>query len=162
LTLCYAGDCENATLTRITPNHIDFTDNNNNTISLTRIKPTATSTFSAIRETELKEMLRNQNNVTTLYNNGKLQADLKNYTGAQSLYQRALSIEPNDVQVLSDMGRVLYNLQNYTGALHSLDKALSINSSSVYGLMEGVCIIPSGRLQASVSYYGQSVDTEPI
>jgi len=69
-----------------------------------------------------------------VYNNGKLQADLKNYTGAQSLYQRALTINPRDVQVLADLGRVLYNLQNYTGSLHSLDKALTIDPSSVYAL----------------------------
>jgi hypothetical protein len=30
LTECYAGGCENNTLTTVTPNHIDFKDNNNN------------------------------------------------------------------------------------------------------------------------------------
>ena len=113
-------------------NHIDFTDSNNNSVSLTRIK--ATSTSNSAPETVLREMLQNQNNITTIYNNGKLQADLKNYTGAQSLYQRALNIDPHNVKVLSDMGRVLYNLKNYSGAIQSVDKALSINSSSVYAL----------------------------
>lgn len=34
LTLCYAGGCENSTLTTVTPNHIEFIDNNHNTIHL--------------------------------------------------------------------------------------------------------------------------------
>ncbi|MGB8935914.1 MAG: hypothetical protein WCC17_12495 [Candidatus Nitrosopolaris sp.] len=36
LTLCYAGGCENNTLTTVTPNHIEFTDNRGDTIHLIR------------------------------------------------------------------------------------------------------------------------------
>jgi hypothetical protein len=36
LTLCYAGGCENNTLTTMTSNHIEFIDNNGNTIHLMR------------------------------------------------------------------------------------------------------------------------------
>ena len=34
LTQCYAGGCENNTLTTLTPNHIEFTDNHGDTIHL--------------------------------------------------------------------------------------------------------------------------------
>jgi hypothetical protein len=37
LTECYAGACENNTLTTITPNHIEFTDNHGDIIHLMRI-----------------------------------------------------------------------------------------------------------------------------
>jgi hypothetical protein len=40
LTLCYAGGCQNSTLTTVTPNHIEFKDNNGNTIHLMREGPT--------------------------------------------------------------------------------------------------------------------------
>jgi hypothetical protein len=39
LTECYAGGCENNTLTTATPNHIEFKDNNGNTIHLMREGP---------------------------------------------------------------------------------------------------------------------------
>jgi hypothetical protein len=36
LTQCNAGGCANSTLTPVTPNHIEFTDNYGNTIRLMR------------------------------------------------------------------------------------------------------------------------------
>jgi tetratricopeptide (TPR) repeat protein len=125
LTICYAGGCENSTLTIIMPNHIEFTDNNNDTIHLMRFHPSTTTT--AIPQPP-------QTNVTILYQNGQDQANLQNYTGALAIYQKALSIDPNNEKVLADMGRILYNLQNYTGALSVLNKAININSTDAYAL----------------------------
>ena len=110
LTICYAGGCENGTLTRVTQNHVDFTDINNDTIHLMRFHPsTATANAAAAAQ---QQPPRQQRNATMLYQEGQSQADLQNYTGAQSLYQKALTINPRDVHVLSDMGRVLFNLKN--------------------------------------------------
>jgi hypothetical protein len=44
LTQCYAGGCENSTLTTVTPNHIEFTDNHGDTIHLMRLPPPQPST----------------------------------------------------------------------------------------------------------------------
>jgi tetratricopeptide (TPR) repeat protein len=136
LTLCYAGGCENATLTRITSNHIDFTDNNNDTIHLTRIT-TSTPEPSLVLASEM----RNHNNVTIIYQNGQSAIDLKNYTGAQNLFQDALAIDPDNVKVLADLGQVDYNLQNYTGALRSEDRALSIDPTNVYALQQKAFVL---------------------
>jgi tetratricopeptide (TPR) repeat protein len=102
------------------------------------------------------------NNVTTLYENGQTQADSKNYTGAYTLYQRALPINPKDVQVLSDLGRVLYNLQNNTGALHSLNKALTIDPTSVYALeQKGFVLSRMGDYKEALDSFDKALKLNP-
>lgn len=88
-----------------------------------------------------------------LYQEGQSQADLQNYTGAQSLYQKALTINPRDVHVLSDMGRVLFNLKNYTDAVQYLDKALKIDPSYAYSTLEnkGLALYKLGEYPEALS-----------
>jgi lipoprotein NlpI len=155
LTFCYAGGCENQTLTLINPNHIEFVDNNNDTIYLTPFHHA--STTPALSQ-ETKEMLRNRDNVTTIYHNGLYAADLHNYTGALTLYQKALRINPLDVGVLADMGRILYDLQNYTGAIQSLNKALSIDPTSVYALeQKGFILNEIGHHNEALVYFNRAL-----
>jgi tetratricopeptide (TPR) repeat protein len=62
------------------------------------------------------------------------QADFHNYTGALSLYNQGLAIDPHNTDILAGVGQVLYNLQNYTGAIKSLNKALAINPNDIFAL----------------------------
>jgi hypothetical protein len=94
LTICYAGGCENGTLTRVTQNYVDFTDNNNDTIHLMRFHPSSSTTI--VPTTAQQQPQSQQRNATLLYQEGQTQVDLQNYTGAQSLYQKALAIDPHD------------------------------------------------------------------
>jgi tetratricopeptide (TPR) repeat protein len=137
-------------------NHIELSDYHYDIIHLTRVvaspSTTPTSASASVLAAQTKEMLKNEgNNVMMLYEKGRLQADLKNYTGALSDYQKALSIQPRNVNVLADMGRVLYGLQNYTDALQYLNKALTIDPSSVYAL-EGKALV-----MYELGYYGRSL-----
>ena len=55
-----------------------------------------------------------QGNATMISNKGLIQALEGNYSGALSLYKKALTIDPYDYYTLSSIGRVLYHLHNYT------------------------------------------------
>jgi tetratricopeptide (TPR) repeat protein len=146
ITFCNAeGNCQNSTLTTITPNHIEFLDSNNNTVHLMRFHPssiTAAPTHIQPEET---------NNVTILYYNGENQSNLQNYTGAKAIYQKALAIDPDSVKVLADMGRVLYNLKNYTSAFQSLDKAIRLDPSYAYAYEE------KGWILYHLGYYREAL-----
>jgi hypothetical protein len=67
LTECYAGGCENNTLTTVTPNHIEFIDNNHNIIHLKRISPPPSSSPSqpSIAKTTTSEARTVQKTLTT-------------------------------------------------------------------------------------------------
>jgi tetratricopeptide (TPR) repeat protein len=161
LTLCYAGGCENATLTGVAPNSIDFIDNNNDTLHLTRLHNI--SAYKAqTTSLALASEIRNQNNVTIIYQNGLSAIDLKNYTGAQSLFQKALAINPRNVQVLSSMGQVLYYLANYTGATAVLDKALTIDPSYQHALeIKGILLYELGHFRESLASLDKALEFEP-
>jgi hypothetical protein len=121
LTICYAGGCENGTLTRVTQNHVVFTDNNNDTIHLMRFHPSSSSSSSSIvptikpparqQQPPQPQLQPQQRNATLLYQKGLTQANLANYTGALFLYNKALAIDSHNAKILSSMGRVLFNLK---------------------------------------------------
>jgi hypothetical protein len=60
LAECYAGGCENSTLTTVTPNHVEFLDNNGNTIHLIRVStspsPSTSTSPSAFQSSIAKTM----------------------------------------------------------------------------------------------------------
>ena len=98
-------------------------------------------------------------NITVLYQDGQNQADLQNYTGALSLYQKALAIDPNNVKVLADMGRVLYNLHNYTGAISAVDKALTIEPRHAYALeSKGFLLYELGDYKQALGYLNKALE----
>jgi Tfp pilus assembly protein PilF len=153
VTFVYIGENENNTLTEISPNHIEFIDIHHNIIHLMR--------YHALPPFTL-QLVPPQRNATLLYQQGSNQADLKNWTGALAIYQKALAIEPKNVNVLADMGRVLYGLKNNTGTLQYLDKALSLNSSNVYALsFKGFILNELGHYKEALVYLDRALELTP-
>ena len=152
------GNCQNSTLTTITPNHVEFIDSNNNTVHLMRFHPSSIATDIAAAHRPPPET----NNVTVLYQNGENQADAQNYTGAKAIYQKALEINPHDVKVLADIGRVLNYLKNYTGALQSLDKAITLESRDAYALgQKGFVLYNLGDYKQALVNLERAVELDP-
>ena len=84
LAICYAGGCENSTLTTVSPDYIKFKDNNHNTIQLFRIQPTTTITPSTSRETANKgpAVYTNLSGTWSLTSNGPVNKTLGQITFA--------------------------------------------------------------------------------
>jgi Flp pilus assembly protein TadD len=158
LTICNGYGCQNSTLTTITPNHIESVDSNNDTVHLMRFHPSPSSLSADIAAAHPEESGMTDN-ITVLYQDGQNRADLQNYTGALSLYQKALAIDPNNVKVLADMGRVLYNLHNYTGAISAVDKALTIEPRHAYALeSKGFLLYELGDYKQALGYINKALE----
>ncbi|HXX97595.1 MAG TPA: hypothetical protein VEL11_10825, partial [Candidatus Bathyarchaeia archaeon] len=61
---CYAGGCENNTLTTVTPNHIEFIDNNHNIIRLMRSSPSIFPTPFSMPAKTVQKTIKGPNNTT--------------------------------------------------------------------------------------------------
>ncbi|MGC2572034.1 MAG: tetratricopeptide repeat protein, partial [Candidatus Nitrosopolaris sp.] len=126
VTFCYANaGCANNTLTMVMTNHIEFTDDNNNIIHLMR--------YHALPPFTL-QLVPPQRNATLLYQQGHTQFEFHNYTGAISLYNQGLAIDPHNVNALSGIGQALEAQQKHTGAIQYLDKALAGNPDDIFSL----------------------------
>jgi len=173
LTFCNTdGDCQNSTLTMIMPNHMEFVDSNYNTVHLMRYSPsppTPLPTVAAaqhhITPTTPHYIITNPkqtNNMTTLYQSGRFQADMGNNTGAIAIYKKALGIDPNNEKVLADMGRVLFGLKNYTGAMSVLNKAIDLNSTDANTLeLKGIVLYELGHFREAVVSLDKALELEP-
>jgi Tfp pilus assembly protein PilF len=137
----YGGD-ENNTLTKITPNHIEFIDIHHNIIHLTR--------YHALPPFVL-QLVSPQRNTTLLYQLGLTQFEGHNYTGAISLYNQGLAIDPHNVDILSGIGQALEAQQNYTGAIQYLDKALAVNPDDIFSLeLKGFILYELGHYREAL------------
>ena len=97
-----------------------------------------------------------------LYQQGQTQADFHNYTGALSLYNQGLAIDPHNTNILAGMGQVLYNLQNYTGAISTLNKALAINSTNTYALENrGLVLFELGHYKEALVDFNRALELNP-
>jgi Tfp pilus assembly protein PilF len=143
LTFGYAyGNYQNNTLTKISPNHIEFIDIHHNIIHLMRYH--ALPPFTP-------QLVPPQRNVTLLYQQGQTQFEGHNYTGALSLYNQGLAIDPHSVNILSGVAQVLEAQQNYTGAIQYLDKAFAVNPDDIFSLeLKGFILNVLGEYRESL------------
>jgi tetratricopeptide (TPR) repeat protein len=93
---------------------------------------------------------------------GLIQALEGNYSGALSLYKKALTIDPYDYYTLSSIGRVLYRLHNYTGAIQYFDKALAHDPRDVYALYgKGLALYRLGNYSQALASYNSGLSLDP-
>ena len=85
-----------------------------------------------------------------------------NLEGSLSLYDKALSIQPNSIDILSNKGMLLIILKRYDEANKVFDKVLSIDPNNVAGLYnKGVALEKIGNTIEANKYYTLSSKLNP-
>lgn len=98
-----------------------------------------------------------------LYQQGQTQYESHNYTGALSLYNQGLAIDPHDVNTLSGVGQVLEAQQNYTGAIQYLDRALAVNPDDIFSLeLKGFILNVLGEYRESLVSLNRALELTPM
>ena len=106
--------------------------------------------------------VNSQANKEDLANKGDVLNRYGNYTGAISLYDNALKIDPNYVNALDGKGWALIELGNYSESLPYLNKALTIDPNLVDALnFKGQALYYLGNISGAKYFINKAMQIDP-
>lgn len=109
-----------------------------------------------------KAVKSNPQNYRAWYQLGLVSAAFVDLPGAQSAYERALSIQPNFPPAQRDLGMLLFQQKNYSAAAPHLERAivLGLADSHLHNFL-GICYSRTNQLQKAVQNYREALKLEP-
>jgi tetratricopeptide (TPR) repeat protein len=86
----------------------------------------------------------------------------KNYSAAQTEFERAIQLEPNDVQVYLRLGKVFEVTEQSQAAIAQYQKALDLQPKHApLATMVGNIYLEAGALETARKYYEQALSADP-
>lgn len=87
--------------------------------------------------------------------------DIKNYSAAQTAYQKAIELEPNFAPAYNGLGFVFLELNNYTIARQYFQKALALQPNFILPLLNtGASYYREGNLAEAQKYFEKVLSLE--
>ena len=86
-----------------------------------------------------------------------------NYSGAISLYDKALFMEPNNIEIIANKGDTLNHMGNYSGAISLYDNALRIDNNYKNALDgKGWALLELGNYTQALPYFDKALQIDPM